>query len=59
MSSEQRATLSVVERVNISPDTDEAGSAGYDPYDHVPDSLHTSPEANSVVRMRLFTNDTE
>jgi len=43
ISSKQNATLSVVEQVNNSPDTDEAGSAGYNPYDHVPTSLHTAP----------------
>lgn len=59
MSPKQNATLSVVEGVNNSPDTDEAGSAGYNPYDHVPASLHTSPGANSVVKMRLFANDAE
>lgn len=59
MSCKQDATLSVVERVNNSPDTDDAGSAGYDPYDHVPASSHTSPGTNSDVKMRLFTNDPE
>ena len=59
VSSKQNATLACGERVNNSPDTDEAGSAGYNLYDHVPTSLYTSSGTNSVVKMRLFANDTE
>ena len=51
--------LSVAGQVDRTSDPDETVSAGYNPYDHVPATLHNTTDTNRVVKVQLIRTEVE
>ena len=51
--------LSVAGQVDNGSETDEAVSAAYNPYDHVPATLHNATDKNRVVKLQVIRTETE
>jgi hypothetical protein len=51
--------LSVAGQAASLNDTDETAPAGYNPYDHMPATLHDAAETNHVIRLQSFRTDPE
>jgi len=51
--------LSVAGQVDSPTDTNETAPAGYNPYDHMPATLHDAAETNHVVKLQSIQSDAE
>jgi len=51
--------LSVAGQVDSPTDADGTAPAGYNPYDHMPATLHDAAETNNVVKPQSFRTDAE
>jgi hypothetical protein len=51
--------LSAAGRVDSPTDTDGTAPTGYNPYDHMPATLHDAADTNRVVKMQIFQTDAE
>jgi len=51
--------LSVAGQINSPADTNETAPGGYDPYDHMPATLHDAAETNRVVKLQSIRTDAE
>ena len=51
--------LSVAGQVDSPTDTNETAPGSYDPYDHMPATLHDAAETNHVVKLQSIRTDAE
>ena len=51
--------LSVAGQVDSPTDTNETAPGSYDPYDHMPATLHDAAETNRVVKLQSIRTDAE
>ncbi|RLA27281.1 MAG: hypothetical protein DRQ63_06275 [Gammaproteobacteria bacterium] len=51
--------LSVAGQVDSPTDADGTAPAGYNPYDHIPATLHDAADTNHVVKLQSIQSDAE